>query len=88
MLLSATAAANSPPWGSWWRGSKPFQAFVPEVFHKIRGLGQGPVGQLGCWSRVVCALPSLPLCHVSEVALALPVMGLSLPSYGFLCPRQ
>lgn len=86
--LSATAAASSPPWGSWWRGSKPFRRLCQksstrsEVWARTCGAARLLV------QGVVCALPSLPPCHVSEVALALPVMGLSPQVMAFLCPRQ
>ena len=75
--LSATAAASSPHWGSWWRGSKPFR----HLCRKSSTRSEVCAGACGAtWvlaQGVVCAPLSSHPRHVSEVALALPVMGLS-----------
>lgn len=67
--LLATAAASSPHWGSWWRGSKPFRLLCrksstrSEVCAGACGAAQVLV------QGVVCAPLSSPPRHVSEVAL-------------------
>ena len=86
--LSATAAASSPPWGSWWRGSKPFRHLCQKSSTRSE-VWAGACGAARVLVQgVVCASPSSPPCHVSEVALAVPGMGLSLRVMAFLCLRQ
>lgn len=65
-----------------WRSSKPFRRLC-QGSSKIRGWKD--LWGSCCWSRVVCALPSLPV--MSEVALA-PCDGPLPKSLGLPVPRQ